>query len=438
MNKIVSAVVIGAGNRGGDTYGKYSLNNPDKIKIIAVAELDKIRRNKFAKEHNLKPEFVFKDWKELLNKEKLAETAIVTTQDKMHTEPAMEALKKGYDVLLEKPMATTLENCKKIVETAEKYNKKLQICHVLRYTAFFNKINETIESGKIGKIVNISLRENVSYYHYAHSFVRGNWHNREKSSPMILAKSCHDLDILYWLIKSNPVSISSFGSQTNFGEENSPGDAPYRCTDGCNHSDECLYYNKRIYVDNEPIIRALKKSGNEELIKKMDNYTGWPVNTITNDFSKEGILTALKAGPYGLCVYKVKDHDVVDHQVALIEFENNVTASFTMHGHSDEEGRSIRIDGTKGVIKGSFKSSGTYLVLSDSLTGKKEVILNEGIDLSGHGGGDSRMMDAFISMIRNGDEGPLTSGKASLVSHQLAFAIDKARLTKKVVNFSDF
>ncbi|MHA2298794.1 MAG: Gfo/Idh/MocA family protein [Candidatus Hodarchaeales archaeon] len=464
MIRPVTAILIGAGNRGAAVYGEYALNHPKKLRFLAVAEPLESRRTKFARKHRIRGDNCFESWEQLFQNDKLAQVALVTTQDRLHTAPTLAALEKGYDVLLEKPMATTIEECKKIVTTAEILGRKLQICHVLRYTNFFSSIYELLRSGRIGKIVNISLRENVSYFHYAHSFIRGNWYNRSTSSPMILAKCCHDLDILYWFAGSKPVNISSFGSLTHFGPDNAPEGAPDRCTNGCPEAPTCLYYAPRIYVDIEPLFRVGRKGGTKKdkifsglilkhpklvsLFSKIlpplrfsENYDGWPVSVITQDSgdtSIEGKMKALREGPYGKCVYKIEGHDVVDHQVVTIDFENQCTASLTMHGHSHEEGRSIRVDGTKGAIKGSFLLSGDYLVIHDSLTGIKEVILQTGIAQSQHGGGDDELISAFIDLI-NGtrDERVLTSGRASLESHLMAFAADRARLEGRVVEMSE-
>ncbi|MHA2363049.1 MAG: Gfo/Idh/MocA family protein [Candidatus Hodarchaeales archaeon] len=461
----ITAVLIGAGNRGLDTYGTLALQNPDLMKFVAVAEPITQRRKKFAKNHDINPNMCFENWESLFRMNKIAQAAVICTQDQYHTEPVLKALRIGYDVLLEKPMANTLEDCQSLVQTAESSGKILQICHVLRYTPFYSKIKEIIDSGKIGKVTNISMRENVSYFHYAHSFIRGNWANREKSSPMILAKCCHDLDLLYWFVGSKPVNLSSFGSMTHFGKKNTPDkNVPERCTDGCSVSDSCLYYAPRIYVTIHPFLHIIQKKGNRinrgiaslalkhpkvfSRLKKLiprfraiDNYSGWPINVITDNYTIEGKIKALKEGPYGRCVYKVDDHNVVDHQVVSIEFENNTTGTLAMHGHSHEEGRTIRLDGTKGTLIGEFLFSGESLRHYDSLTGEIEEI-NISHDSSGHGGGDLGILRAFVEQIRSPSSSTtktnFTSAQSSLESHLMAFAADKARLEKRLVSMDEF
>ncbi|MCK4896015.1 MAG: Gfo/Idh/MocA family oxidoreductase [Candidatus Heimdallarchaeota archaeon] len=454
MSEILKAIVIGAGDRGADTYGKYALRNPKEIKFIAVAEPIEVRRNIFKQQHEINEENCFTTWEDILSKEKFADIAVITTQDKMHFEPAILAMERGYDVLLEKPMAVSIQDCKELVEVAERTGKILQIGHVLRYTEFFSKIKEIISSGKLGDIANISLRENVSSFHYAHSYIRGHWRNREETSPMVLAKSCHDLDILYWFIGSKTKKISSFGSQAFFGKNNQPKGAPDRCLEGCPVSDSCLYYAPRIYIDIEPLLQASGKGGptfdkliskiilrfpkikNLSIFKKVREYNGWPVNVISNDLTFEGKMKALRETNFGKCVYTMNDHTVVDHQVVNIEFENNVTAVFTLHGFSHEEGRTLRIDGTKGTIVGEFLISGEKIKLFNAHSGK-ETLIHQDRMISGHGGGDDRLMTAFIYSVKNQTKEALSRAREALESHLMAFASDISRIEERIVEMEE-
>ena len=216
-------------------------------------------------------------------------------------------------------MAITIDDSIQLVQQAEASGCILQICHVLRYTKFYSKIHDVIRSGEIGDIVNISMQENVSYYHYAHSFIRGNWRNREQSNPMILSKCCHDLDLLYWYVKEDPAKVSSFGSLSHFGMTNAPPNVPERCTDGCRVADTCQYYAPKIYLDIVPLLHETVKYGGKmkrEIarfgfkfpklkrfppFKQIDQYSGWPVSVISNDPSRDARLSALQKGPYGRC-----------------------------------------------------------------------------------------------------------------------------------------
>ena len=455
-SKKISAILCGAGDRGKDVYGVYALQHPEDIEFVAVAEPNPIRRKEFATAHNIPSKMCFNSWEELLKQTKMADVAFITTQDQLHAQPALKALEMGYHVLLEKPMATTLDECFLLAKKAD--GLELRIAHVLQYTPFFLAIKDLITTGRIGEVITVDLRENVSYYHYAHSFVRGNWNNLAKSSPMILAKSCHDMNILYWLVGVPVKYVSSFGSLLHFRPENAPSGASERCLE-CSAASTCKYYAPRLYLDIVPLLRIATKSKRrrERFVsklalnhptlftklkkyipssKRITEYDGWPVSVISDDMTQEGKLEALKTTDYGRCVY-MSDNDVVDHQVVNFEFENGVTATFTMHGFSHEEGRTIRIDGTTGTIIGEFMTSRTKLTLYNHLMGTETDIINTEADIepeSGHGGGDRGLMDSFIKFIQTNEEtDSLTNVKASLESHVLAFVAEESRLKKKVI-----
>ncbi|MFX0142337.1 MAG: Gfo/Idh/MocA family protein, partial [Candidatus Hodarchaeota archaeon] len=233
MKLPIKAVLIGAGRRGMQVYGKYALRNKKKLKFIAVADPIKTRCQNFANLHGIPSHRCYESWKDLFSHEKIADIAFVCTQDQMHVEPTLLALEKGYHVLLEKPMANTLKDCIRIVKKVEETERILGVSHVLRYTGFFSTINKIIRKGLLGDIINITHRENVMWYHYAHSYVRGPWASIDKSSPIILAKCCHDLDLLLYMIGSRPKRINSFGNLLHFKPENAPKGAPEYCLDGC-------------------------------------------------------------------------------------------------------------------------------------------------------------------------------------------------------------
>ncbi len=414
--KKISAVMIGAGERGILVYGPYALQHPDEIQFVAVAEPDVQKRERFQKAHGIPEDMCFSCWEELLQKDKLADVAFICTQDRMHFEPTLKALQTGYHVLLEKPMAVTPEECIIMGDYSKKYSRILSICHVLRFTKFYNTIKKLLDEGRIGSLISIQHNENVGYWHQAHSYVRGNWRNSETSSPMILAKSCHDMDILAWLVGADCVKVSSFGSLTHFKAENAPQGAPERCLDGCPAEAECPYHVSRIYLTEN---------------------TGWPTSAISVDTSYDGRIKALKEGPYGRCVYRC-DNNVVDHQVVNLEFANEVTVAFTMCAFTNEVGRTMKLMGTKGEIKGHMENNELEIV--DFLTGKKEVIsLNEKSDREGHGGGDTGIMGDFVRLVQlDGAAEGLTSAAKSVQSHLMAFAAEESRLTGKIVDLEKY
>ncbi len=409
MEQATQLALLGAGSRGTFAYGSYATMNPHRVRFVAVAEPNAGRRRRFAEEHRIAPNRCFESWEELLAQPPLAEGLINATMDQVHVPSTLAALKAGYHVLLEKPMATSAEDCVRLVQAAEASQRTLQICHVLRYTRFWGIIHDAIASGRLGRIINVDHRENVAFWHMAHSFVRGNWGVRATSAPMILAKCCHDMDILYWILGAPVRRLSSFGRLSHYRPENAPQGAPLRCTDGCPAQEDCPFYAPRQY---------LRES------------TDWPINVISLDLSFEGRMKALREGPYGRCVYHC-GNDVVDNQVISMEFENDATLTFTMQGHSHNNVRTMRYDGTRATLRAS--EAADEITIYDHLTGNEEVI-RPGAVVGGHGGGDTGVMNAFVHALRHPEETPLTSARASLESHLMAFAAEQARIEGAVLD----
>jgi predicted dehydrogenase len=410
----LEVVAIGAGGRGFGAYAPYALSHPEELRFVAVAEPDPARRARFAATYGVPASACFASWDELVARGRLGDAAFNCTMDAVHVDSTLALLKAGYHVLLEKPMATTAEDCRTLVRAAESAGRVLQICHVLRFTAMFSALHEIIASGRLGDIITVEHRENAVYWHMAHSFVRGNWRNSVESAPMILAKCCHDLDILYWNL--GPVRrLSSTGSLRHLRAENAPAGAPLRCTDGCPAAEECPYYAPRLYLTEN---------------------TGWPTSAISLDTSLEARRHALETGPYGRCVYHC-DNDVVDNQVVMLEFESGVSAAMFMHGHSHQEGRTMRYDGTRATLRGIFTHEGNAIEIHDHRHGTMERILPDAGD-SGHGGGDEGLTAAFVHGLLSGQADTLTSGRASLESHLMAFAAEQARLDGTMIDMNEF
>ncbi|MDR0267410.1 Gfo/Idh/MocA family oxidoreductase [Paenibacillus sp.] len=399
MNQL-KAVLIGAGARG-RSYARHALDYPHELEIVAVAEADPDRRARFAEMHNIPPERCYESWEPLLNEPRLAEIAIVCTQDQMHHGPTMQALKQNYHVILEKPMSPSPVECLEMEGMAREQNRLLTICHVLRYTPFWSAIKKVIQEGRIGEIVSIQLNENVGYWHIAHSFVRGNWNNSDTSSPMILAKSCHDMDVLSWLMDRPCLRVSSFGSLKYFHEGNAPAESADRCL-SCDVEPTCAYSAPRFYLSDE--------------------FRGW-AGHFTTELTKPNIIKGMQETDYGRCVFR-SDNNVVDHQVVNMEFEGGATAMFSMCGFTFEQERRIQIMGTQGELRGE----GDQITLYDFLTHQKTTI-EIPTQSSGHGGGDSGIVRDFLNQVRgyNGQES-LTSAAASVRSHMIAFAAETSRL----------
>ncbi|WP_274364589.1 Gfo/Idh/MocA family protein [Paenibacillus thermotolerans] len=412
--KPIQAILLGAGARGGFAYAPYAAKYPHELQFVAVAEPNEERRVLFQQRFNVPKDRCFSTWEELPKEGKIADAAFICTQDQMHYEPTILALQLGYDVLLEKPMSPDPEQCLEMERAANETGKLLTICHVLRYTPFWSTLKSVIDDGEIGEIASIQLNENVGFFHMAHSFVRGNWRNSDLSSPMILAKSCHDMDIISWLMDRECVRVSSFGSLMHFREENAPEGSTKRCLDGCEAEAGCAYSAPRFYLGE----------GKE-----------W-AKFFTENLSRESILEALRTGPYGRCVYRC-DNNVVDHQVVNMEFEGGATATFSMCGFTHDCSRSIQIMGTKGEIRG-YMESGRFTVYDFLTASQTEHKVQNSV--SGHGGGDEGIVRDFLRAVRKQGRGETkTSARASVQSHLMAFAAERSRLAGgRPVNVSEF
>jgi predicted dehydrogenase len=408
--KKFKVAIIGLGARGYHTYAKYQHLYPERMEIVAVADINPEKVKLAAKEFNVKKELCFYSAESLLKEPRLAELIIIATQDSQHIGHTLLALEIGYDILLEKPIATKLEDCIAIRDNAIRKKKRITVCHVLRYTSFYKKIKEILNSNLIGDVVTIDAIENVGYWHQAHSFVRGNWRNSNIQTPMILQKCCHDFDIFNWLLDKKCLRVSSFGSLKFFNEKNAPENSSSHCFN-CKVKDTCPYDAYKIYVSNENGI----EKGNVD----------WPVNIIMENPTIEGIKEALKTSPYGRCVFRC-DNNVVDHQVVNLLYEEEVTVSFTMSAFTDKISRQIKIMGTKGEMIGDQTTN----LISVIPFGGKEIVydINKlATDLSGHGGGDNQMMTEMFDALENGGELE-SSIEKSISSHLIAFAAERSRL----------
>lgn len=411
----LTVALAGLGSRGKDTYAKAAKLFPEKMKIVAIADIDPAKVAEVAREYDVPAQRCFSSAEELLAQDKLADLMFITTQDRQHVGHALPALKKGYDLLLEKPVSPKLEECRELLKTAQACGRKVVVCHVLRYTPFYTKLKEILDAGTIGDVVTVMGIENVGYWHQAHSFVRGNWRNSDNSSPMILQKCCHDMDLLLWLTNKTARSVSSFGSTYLFKEEMAPKGAALRCMDGCAAKAGCPFDAEKIYLTDE---RTGVEKGN----------TGWPCNILTLHPTPESVREAIEKGPYGRCVYHC-DNNVVDHQVVNICMTDGSTISFTMSGFTEQNSRFTKFMGTMGEIVADLHAN----TIEVQRFGKApEVIdvsrLSE--DFSGHAGGDNRMVEEFLDMLIEGREPArsMTTLEQSMESHYIALAAEKSRL----------
>ena len=406
LDKPITAITCGAGSRG-NVYGNYSVQYPEQLDIVGVAEPIAIRNERYTKKHAIKDENRFNTWEDIFKRPKFADAIIITTPDNLHYGPCMKALEMGYDVLLEKPISPSEKECRDILSLAKKTGRIVAVCHVLRYAPYFVKLKEIMQSGVLGEIVSIQHMEPIEHIHMSHSYVRGNWHNSKETTPIILAKSCHDLDILRWMVGKPSSHIQAFGSLQWFTKKNAPEGSTDRCTDGCKVEASCpysalnLYYRKRQY-----------------------NY----VFDLPEEKDKQAayVLEQLKSTNYGRCVYRM-DNDQPDHYTTNILFEGGLTAAFSMEAFTSYAGRRTRVMGSLGDVVGDM----TSFTMTDFLTGKKTEWKQES---DGHGGGDWRLVADWINAISKKDASLLTSTiDASIESHVMGFMAEESRKNKKVM-----
>ena len=420
-NQKKRVILVGAGGRG-RTYTNYVAAHSDRYEVVAVAEPIEDRRKYMQKLHGIPDALAFDDWKPLLALPKMADACFICTMDRDHFEPAMAAIEKRYEILLEKPAGATPEECVKLVEASERVGVNVLVCHVLRYTPFFMGLKHLLDTGKIGRLMQIRHSEDVGNVHQSHSFVRGNWGNAGRSTPMILQKSCHDMDILQWLVGKPCTRVQSFGTLSYFTAENRPEGAPDRCIDGCPVGDTCPYNAVKLYLKDE-------KNG---WFRRSSTQKAEPTNA--------DVEQALRTTNYGRCVFAT-DNDVVDHQIVNLEFEGNIYANFSMAAFN-KGGREIFLMGTEGTLHGKMSESffthysfrtreTTQIAIADSVSG--EMITG------GHGGGDEGIMNAFFARLDGTYVGnSVCSLREACENHLIAFAAEESRLSGTVVSMKEY
>ena len=406
----MKCVLIGAGSRG-MLYARWAKEHG--VDTVAVAEVRAERLQYAGEVLGIAQERLFSTAEELFACGKLADTAIVASLDRAHFGHVMLALDAGYDVLLEKPISPSAWECLEVERRALELGRKVTVCHVMRYHGLIAAIREILDSGELGRVVNIKHTENVGNWHMAHSFVRGNWHSSAETAPIILAKSCHDMDLLLWFAQAHCTKIAAFGSLDYFRVENAPEGSAERCCD-CALQGTCRYDAMRVY---QPTLGA------------------WPAEMVCLEQTEEALKEALRSGPYGRCVYRC-DNDVCDHMSVAMEFDTGATATFTLNGHSDRMYRQYHIMCTDGEIEADDRTN-TLTIRRFPVNGlAPEQVEVRHIETSaiGHGGSDIVMMEDFF--LRGGAE--RSSVSRSVESHLMALAAEESRRTGCVVDLAEF
>jgi predicted dehydrogenase len=403
-----SIVAIGAGNRM-RTYMHYVEEHPEEVKLVAVVDPDVIRRDQMAEQFNVPENHRFSHYTEFFKNPVEADAVIICTPDDEHYKPCMMAIRHGYHVLLEKPIAQTIGECREVARAAREAGVIVCVCHVLRYHPYFLKIKEIIDSGKLGQIISISHSEGVGIDRDTHSYVRGIWNKEKTSNPMLLAKCCHDVDFLLWLIGSPCKKVSSFGSLRWFRKEHAPIGSSDRCIN-CKVENTCpfsavdLYWRRREWIRNFDV----------------------PANKTIDDVIKE----ELREGPHGRCVFHC-DNDVVDHQTVLMEFENEVTATLSMDVFTLNDRRTTNINLTEGQIICDERK----IYITHFRTQQQEVLnYDEVFNHHFHAGADLKIMGDFIGAIQGRDAHLPSLIDGAIESHVICLEAERSRKTGKTIH----
>ena len=425
----LTAVIVGAGHRS-LAYAKLAQTNPERLKIVGVADPNPLRRELCRKTFDFPAENMFETAEDLAKVPRFADAVINGTMDRQHIPTSVPLLKAGYHMLLEKPFALNEDEMWELVKVAKENDRKVMICHVLRYAPFYASIRKKILAGEIGEIIATETTEHVSYHHMAVGFIHGKWRSEAAcGSSMLLAKCCHDLDLIMWMNSGNePVSISSFGCNMQFRPEKAPAGAGMRCLADCppEVEEKCLYSAKKLYIDHPD---------------RWAPYVWDNLEHIENPTIEDKIKTLKEDSLYGRCVYHC-DNDVVDHQTVIVNFANGATASHNMIGGAARPQRSIHIIGTKGEIWGIDHDAKYVLRKIDPRPGceydEQVIDINLESDTSGatagHGGGDIRLADDFVSFMQGAAPSiSCTTIDDSINGHLCVYLADKARKTGTVV-----
>jgi predicted dehydrogenase len=413
------AVLIGAGQRGREVFGGFARLHPDLLRFVAVAEPDEGKRERFAREHAIGSERRFASFEDLLSNSQFAALCFNASMDRQHLPSSLLALERGYHLLLEKPMAESAEACLEIQATARRTGRIVQICHPLRFTPFYRRVKELLDDGIIGYPISLTMNENVAHWHFAHSYVRGNWGRVETSGPLILTKCCHDMDVAAWLMGRPVRRVASFGSLTHFRAENAPDGAPERCTDGCPAEKTCPHFAPAVYL-----------TGN----------TRWPTSVISVDSSLEARRRALETGPYGRCVFR-SPNTTVDHQVVSAEFEGGTTFDFAVRAFTADCFRTIRILGSEGELNGHLEKAHITTARFGQGLGETQRRRRARVEKpeGTHLGGDPVVIRNFLRCCAEGDhETAERSLEIAVEGHLLAFAAEQARATGQTVVMAEF
>ena len=425
--KKLKTVLVGAGDRG-KIYCDYALKHPEELDVVAVVDVNEFVLNVAADRYHVPVECRFTDLDAFINSGISCDFIVNATMDEMHYETAMKIIRAGINLILEKPITSKIEELMDIERTATEMGVKVLICHVLRYTPFYRSIKEIIDSGELGKVMNMQLNEHIWHGHFVNAYVRGKWRNENVcGSGLLLAKCCHDTDLLSWLNNTTkPMYVSSFGSRSFFTERNAPEGATQYCYN-CPHNENCMFNAYKFEIEKDFI----------------PFYTWARLNKPLDEITLEEKVEFLKTDVYGQCVYKT-DMDIVDRQSVAVEFENGSTATLNMVGGASAAGRHLHVICEYGEIFGYIEEN-KYVVRTfnkdkvwheDEIVDLNELAALQGDDnsVTGHYGGDYNLMRDAVRYFSGGGESiSVTKLADSVNGHLIVYAAEQSRKERKIV-----
>jgi len=423
----LTAIIVGAGHRS-LACAAYSLEHPERLKIVGVADLSELRRQRVARRFGLSEEQCFRSADELASKGKLADVIINGTMDHQHVPTSLPLLARGYNILLEKPFAVNEDEMWELVDTARRYQRRVMIGHVLRYAPFYNAIRKRVATGDIGEITHIETTECIAYHHVVVGYVRGKWNRKDRGGfSTLMSKCCHDLDLIAWMKSGvRPKTVASIGNRMYFRPEKAPPGAGTRCLVDCPIEPDCVYSARKHYVDHD----------------WWDMYV-WPsIEHIENPTTEDKIESLRTDNPFGRCVWQC-DNDVVDHQGVIVEFADGCVATHSMSSGTPRGDRTIHLCGTKGEIVGSARDDHYVIRYIDPRPGREhstqvvKVLGGEDTDQAhaGHGGGDALLMQDFVDFMSGRPPSiATTSIEDSISGHLIGFSANRAMEERRVVD----
>ncbi|KAL8837602.1 MAG: hypothetical protein Q9170_002479 [Blastenia crenularia] len=493
-------LIIGAGARG-NAYAR-AISESTNACVYAVADPIRSKREALGRKYIWKDDDPvtgqsFDDWRDYLAYEQsrrkrkstgeLVEPGVdgvfICTLDETHAEIIVKLTPLNLHIMSEKPLASTLNDCLKIYKVLKSPNGELSralfsVGHVLHYSPHNILLRKLlVEDRVIGEILSIEHTEPVGWWHFSHSYVRGNWRKESKTAPSLLTKSCHDIDFLLWLLCTpspgtdgpphQPTHVGSTGSLKYFKRSRKPdlaGDAT-NCL-ACPAERKCTYSAKKIYEEK------FLASGNagwpihiidpeiEDLVetKGMQWATERLRNRLAENYDENTPNEEVERRPwFGRCVYE-SDNDVCDDQIVTMTWDDDPlphglsdkrlegrgakTAVFHMIAQTEKQcERRGRVYGSKGEIEYDGKMIRVY----DFATSKAEVYYPHQPG-GGHGGGDDGLTRHFVNAMEAVEQDSMPIGDAQTVyigctledvirSHAMVFAAEEARRKKSVIDW---